>query len=263
MLESKRLNIGQEFYPQIQESRTPKSKSILVEFKDKKADLEFINPKRDYYVKALTYSEEDFLIFKSLVTDPEVMKTTSLFNRKPAPDNDRVLRELFVKFIETNIVDNEPLCYKVVSNITFEVMGIAAVLVTSRDADNKLMELEIAHYYHTKYQGSYIPVSVGSLLIKRCFAISSVHKLLATFLPDNLKSQATGIRNGFEFLCKIQKEDMPYFVYCIERKNYTHNKVKLSDLGCSISNYVRNIQKTASLSQDGFYNTICTTASSY
>ena len=186
----------------------------------------------DIEVIRLEDCQEHFELFKEIFLDPEIMKTTMSFDGEPAPNDECVLRALFLERIKCNQVFDATISVIVKKNNHLAGLFLCKILDGNK-------QLEIGHYYKPLYFGSGISSLVGNYIIDEVFDNICIDNFIGYILIDNLSSQAIALKNVFK-LKKIIKKNNIYM--CVYQKNKENTGIKIDyikNIGYgSIKNYI-------------------------
>lgn len=149
------------------------------------------------------FSLEDYELFKSIIQDKEIMKTTSLF-KSNIPTEKQTINNFLLKSI-SHILFNIGV-YKIYEQSTNELCGLSGVNVVDIDLINmRPQEISIAFYLKSKYQGKGLAYDTAKMVLDFSLNKYPDLKVWATALPSNIASHKTLLKLGLSFkkeMCK-------------------------------------------------------------
>ena len=200
--------------------------------------------------------DKDYEDFKSIVTDPEIMKTVSLFNCK-IPENEEVIKKTYKILTEANKLSSVSLSYKIVTP-DGNLMGLVMPAILEKNEKEEIAVMDFGCMMKKEHRGS-AALFACSAMAKRSFQlVNSVEKIVASALSDNYGSQAIFLRIGLEYAGQTTKENgLQVNVYELTRENFLSPKPRIRV--SSIKNHVNEISapKPISSSQLGFTQPLC------
>jgi RimJ/RimL family protein N-acetyltransferase len=163
------------------------------------------------------FSLEDYNLFKSIVQDKEIMKTTSLF-KSNIPTEKQAINNFLLKSI-SHIFFNIGV-YKIYQQSTNKLCGLSGVNVTCIDFINmKPKEISIAFYLKYAYQGKRLAYDTTKIVLDYSLKKYSDLKVWATALPSNIASHKTLLKLGLSFVKKLCKYNKGFPVNYYEKIN--------------------------------------------
>ena len=151
--------------------------------------------------------QEHFELFKEIFLDPEIMKTTMAFDGKPAPNDECILRALFLERIKCNQVFDATISIIVKNNNNF--LGLLMCQIEDKKIHyikRSKYILEISNFYKQQYHGFGIAYKILKFMANNILTIDSVDKIIGKIRSDNLSSQAIALKSGFNAVTKILKK---------------------------------------------------------
>jgi RimJ/RimL family protein N-acetyltransferase len=172
-------------------------------------------------------SQNDYDSFKEIVCDFHIMKTSSVFGRNII-NNEKELKELFIKMVESN--DSCGIGFNKILNSNDELMGIAGLAVIKKDKlDNPLL-LEMGYLLKNKYHRQRVASDFSKFfMIHLLNNFDSFEEVVATTLPDNIASQIILLKLGFNFIGKKQKNKEVINLYSFNKKNFIPDDAIIKD----------------------------------
>lgn len=149
-----------------------------------------------YIAPLLEDSVEDFEIYKSIMTDPSIIKSVSLFN-KSIPNEKLMVDDYKIKTF-SHKKWGIGFC-KIMKEDTHECMGMAGPIVMGEN-DGLPTEVELGVYILKKFQGK--SLAYQSLFLSTFNALKkykSIDKIWGTALGTNLASQSIMLRGGLKY----------------------------------------------------------------
>lgn len=144
---------------------------------------------------------DDFLFFRKIFDNKDVMKTVSLYDRKTSKRN---LKKDFRKRIhqEHNLGS-----FKITNNKN-DIIGISSLLLLKTNKKNQPIILEFEYFICPKFQAKRVGSDTAKFLIEYAFkTFKKVKRIYATALTDNIPSQIIMHRLGFKYVGKKQRKD--------------------------------------------------------
>jgi len=152
---------------------------------------------------SLKKTKKDFLFFKEIFGNKDIMKTISLYDRKVSKKNFRKdfdLRNCTHKKYNLG-------SYKI-TNDKNDIIGITSLLLLKTNKQNQPTILEFEYFISPKFQSKRIGSDTAKFLIDYAFKnFLKVKRIYATALTDNFPSQIIMHRLGFKYIGKKQRKD--------------------------------------------------------
>jgi RimJ/RimL family protein N-acetyltransferase len=168
-------------------------------------------------------SEEDYTIYKNIVINPTLMKSSSLFNGKVASEKEA--KEDFK--LKTKSNDLYGIGFGKILDKDNNVLGITGLIVVD-EQNEKPTGAEIGIFLNRNAQGKSLPGDVAKLLINFVFYRKNIKYILSTAFASTFPSQIELIKLDFKyfyaFLDKVSKKRINCFVLKKERHEKTSNK---------------------------------------
>jgi hypothetical protein len=189
-------------------------------------------------------SQSDYEDYKSIVSDAEIMKTVSVFNRRVPTESEA--QKVYNTLTEVNKLAKIPLSYKVVAS-DGDVMGFIMPAILERNSEGRASVLDFGCLFKRKYRGN-AALIVCSAIAKQSFLLPEIKKLVTSALSDNYNPQAIFLRLGFEFVGQTMKEGNDGHtinVFELTRDRFFSGKLKEIKIR-DIRNYIDTIASNSS-----------------
>jgi len=163
-------------------------------------------------------SKKDYKLFKEIVCDINIMKTSSLFD-SGISKNENEIRQYFEIMSKSNFTHNIGFYKLIDKNKNF--IGISGLILINKDKNNEIETLEIGYFLKGKYYNKKIGSNIADFLVNFAFNnFKTTKKILGTALVDNIPSQIIMLKSGFKYLGQKLKRNSIINYYSINRNDF-------------------------------------------
>lgn len=162
-------------------------------------------------------STNDYATYKSIVTNPHIMKTSSLF-KNTIPTEQQALKDFLLKTESHRIFD---LGFCKILNADKKVMGIAGFIVL--DCEDDLFNVEIGYFLNPEYQGNKLGTDVVKSLVTFAQKNKTIANITASCSMSNIASKKILLKSGFKLI--EYTDEVFYFINTLKKPSVKINKI--------------------------------------